>query len=459
MRLDQLEGFLIDRRQALRQIGGAGVALLGGLPASADAGEPDAGPRPRVLTDHALQWWGRIEGGANIGTGLNVLGVGRWNAGGAFMIEAPRSGGLRRCQFNITTRNAAIDEKTKSRKAGDLGHGFPASWLMRFRLYRMSGMSTTGSPLVELDWTHKSLEGHPYEDSRLIVDIDLGGTPVTIGDRLAFCVMSRDADPASDHVVLNGCASRCRPPGGLNPPRRVNLFYGDMNQMCVMQASGPDFELAPHTNSEGDCLHGLAIEYTDGVQWGGTEGDSTASAMRTMLGEAHRVRQKYRKPYWRKLDRLWLAVGRNASPQAPLAVRVTGGAIDRTIIIPAAQIQECDFAGNGTLTNQVFALERPLIFAADTVYTVELSSPGTTAGGYIIQGVRPSRGVFKRADARNMDPPPAPGDIIAINSHNGSGERSSDGGGSWQPAGWPSGKVDLPIAFELRSYAESEGGL
>lgn len=367
-----------------------------------------------------------------------------------FRMRMRKSGRLTACQFQIASN--FIGETSKSEVNGTRGHTYPVSWKLGFRVFNAnSNWQITGSALRQVEWTYTNPDGvaggNPLtNNSRVLFEMPLDDLQVTEQQRLLFLVYSRESAASTNWPSMNMTANIGRPALGLNPPRAVNLFFGD----DPLYVEGTSSNLTPHSTG---CLYGLGIRYNDGSEDGGVEMDSTPSAFRTDIGGNSHVRQRWSTSYYRRANQLVLGVYRlpNATPEAPLTVRISGPDISAmTLGIPAAQIQIFDFnTSQYPLTNQLFDLPGELILSPKSVYTVEIYSAGTTSGLYKIHGVRHSDFLGVARLANCSIPQPSPFRVIQPHKWSGSGEKSSNGGSSWQIAGWAEGGTDLPIALVI----------
>ena len=354
-----------------------------------------------------------------------------------------RAGSLAAVQSHLASNR--VNETSKSRVNGNDDHSYPASWKLGFRVFDAdANWQPAGEPLRDIPFRYTNPNGNP-DDTRAVFEFDMQNLPVSEGQRLLFLFYSRESDPVNNHPSVNMTMNRGRPDLGQNPPRAVNLFYGD-DPIHVRNAN-----LAPGQNGE---LFNLGIRYADGVEDGSISIDATPSAFRTDLGGSNRVRQRWTSPYWRRTSEILLAAYRrpDAMPQAALTVQISGPDISTmTLTIQPSDIQVFDEESRTSYhyTNQKFALPGELLLSPETVYTVEIHSSGTTSGRYRIHGVRHHSDGYMNAG--NTDLPIPAGGVEPIEPHkwSGTGEKSANGGTSWSPVGWAGGRADLPIAFVI----------
>lgn len=352
-----------------------------------------------------------------------------------------RNGTIAVIQHQIASNKAG--ENTKSTFGGSRNHDYPAVFPLGLRVFKAdSNWQIDGAALRDVQWTYTNPDGASgsgfmSNNSRVIFEHQLD-LAVSSGQRLLFLVYNRHPDPANNCPAVNMPANQDRPSLGLNPPTAVTPFYGD--DPLYVRSGSPTGTLSPSS----DRLYSLGIRYTDGVEDGTVVNDSN-SYFNVEISGTKRARQRWSSPYWRKTSRLAVAVRRNADsiPESDLTVRITGPDISAvTLRIPVAQVPAW---GEG-YRHLFFDLPQQIVLAPNSIYTVELFSPDSSQD-YILHAIRQfANGI---ASPANSDGSYVSNGTIDPHKWSGLAEVSSNGGSSWQFAGYGGGDTDLPIAFVL----------
>lgn len=380
--------------------------------------------------------------------------------------DVTRSGTIHAFQFMMTS-NQSDGETTKSSVNGSSGlqpwgglkpdrtpHAYPAEWDMRIEAYRgtVSGSTVTliGSPVFSRDWTYVSQDGsNAY--NRCIIEFnnaDHGlSIPVTEGETIMFVATNTEADPRNNwSTYINGSAVYSEVgwvgigSGQANGPyfRDSMTAYEVNGTTCTPRSRGP--------------LNQVAIRYSDGVEDGRLEVDSSFNALNTSVGGSYRVRQTTTRTYYRRASGMIVAAWKRATTSTPLRVTISGSDITTTNLDMAS----ASFPSTGeTLIATEANFSSPIILNPSTVYTIELSATSAPTGTYSLGAIR---NTFVIGDPINpssnppMKAPNTPSSFTLIDRHAwgaGEAEETINGGADWPVVGYNSGNAVLPIALIL----------
>lgn len=357
---------------------------------------------------------------------------------------ARRTGTIAAVQHQIAS-NHGNGETSKSTWNGNNNHARPVTFPLGIRVFNAtSDWQISGSPLRDVQWNYTNTNGGQGEtdgDARVIFEHGLN-LPVTEGQRLLFLVYNRHPDPENHCPSVNMAANQeIRPAFGQNPPVAVTRFFGDDPTFIRSDDRGGTL------SRNGDRLYNLGIRYTDGVEDGSVAIDSNSNFSEP-VGGSGRVRQRFSSPYWRKTGQIALAILRNGTPAAGVTVRLSGPDISTMeFTIPVGQINRRDTEEH---VHKLYDMPGEVILSPDTVYTVELLSPGSASNAYIIHGQRQNRNM--KADASVSTNSFVTGEVIDPHRWSGLAEHSKDGGSSWSYLGYgsnPQPSADWPIALVL----------
>lgn len=425
--------------------------------------DPDA-PQPEPIPSGSLAAFGGVSAPVEVGlpfqgrylgsalvTTSNMANRIRGGSYG-YRVVIPYGGQLQHVQFQITSRRT--NEGSKSRMNGDDLHPIPATWSLGFRVQAADeNWQPTGPVLRDIRYTHERTSADDGR-SRQLHQLDLGNLEVAAGQRMLFWSYSRMADPDNNHPAINTSRNSGMLAQGLDPPRARDLLYGDAPIQAISESNPNGRDMSVYTN-RGD-IGSMGIRYTDGREWGdtGLDGGTTENVFRFHLSETIRIRQKLSLPdrYFRAHE-VWHGVYRTGPVGDDLYIRITGkdiSTIDITVPMSSVQVFGGDSDTSGQYQMQRVPLPSPFIGTPGTTYTVEIYSPNAD-GGYTTHARR--RYSEKTTPATSVTPiePDIPPD---------DGEWSSDGGLSWQGAGWNNRGGFMPIGLFLDGHVASRiGGL
>lgn len=372
----------------------------------------------------------------------NSMRIRRGYYGWAFTVR--RSGTIRVMQHQIAS-NHSSGETTKSTWGGSQSHPLPVSFPLGLRVFNAtSNWQITGDALRDITWTYTNSKGGTDQEDghgRVIFEHTLN-LPVSEGQRLLFLVYNRHPDPDNHCPSVNMAANQeIRPAFGQNPPLAVTRFYGD--DPTYIRADNRTGTLS----RSGDRLYNFAIRYSDGVEEGSVAIDSNSNFSEN-VGGSNRIRQRFSSPYWRRTSLLALAILRIGTPSSGVTVRISGPDISAMqFVIPVDEINRRDVHEH---SHRLYPMPGELILSPNTVYSVELSSVGSSDGAYIIHGQRHNRNMLANSTVST-------GSFVtngSIDPHKWSGlaEYSKSGGSSWSFLGYGSNadpSADWPIAFYI----------